>query len=139
MYSEKLATLLTVYVDIFVFINFHGFDKIDNFPRIEIHVLILFDLCAVTNVMSMLYIFSQYECLEIRVNLYVVLRRENGNAGPKLHWLVWEKIGFSTLPRERYFLAENKGRDGDIWAKLNFFSKNSDPKQNVSGRPAHDS
>ena len=46
---------------------------------------------------------------------------KTGNAGPKLHWLVWEKSGFPALPCERYFLAENKGHDGDIWAKIKLF------------------
>ena len=46
---------------------------------------------------------------------------KNGNAGPKLHWLVWEKRGFQALLCERYFLAENKGYDGDIWAKIKLF------------------
>ena len=46
---------------------------------------------------------------------------KNGNAGPKLHWLVWEKRGIPALLCERYFLAENKGHDGDIWAKSKLF------------------
>ena len=37
---------------------------------------------------------------------------KNGNAGPKLHWLVWERSGFPALPCEWYFLAENNGHDG---------------------------
>ena len=45
---------------------------------------------------------------------------KNGNAGPKLHWLVWEKSSFPALPRERYFLAENNSHDGNI--RANFFS-----------------
>ena len=31
------------------------------------------------------------------------------------------KRGFPALPCERYFLAENKGHDGDIWAKIKLF------------------
>ena len=46
---------------------------------------------------------------------------KNGNAGPKLHWLVWEKRGFQALLCERYFLTENKGHDGDIWANIKLF------------------
>ena len=42
---------------------------------------------------------------------------KNGNAGPKLHWLVWEKSSFPALPCEQYFLAENKGLVGDIGPK----------------------
>ena len=45
----------------------------------------------------------------------------NGNAGPKLHWLVWEKSGFPALARKLYFLVENKGHDGGIWAKGKLF------------------
>ena len=40
------------------------------------------------------------------------------NAGPRLHWLVWEKSGFLAFPCERYFLAENNGHDGDLWDLL---------------------
>ena len=39
---------------------------------------------------------------------------KNGNAGPKLHWLVWQESGFPALPCERYFLGDNKGHDGHI-------------------------
>ena len=46
---------------------------------------------------------------------------KTGNAGPKLHCLVWEKSGFSALLCELYFLAENKSHDGDIWAKIKLF------------------
>ena len=42
---------------------------------------------------------------------------ENGNAGPKLHCRLWEKSGFPALPRERDFLADNKGHDGGGWAE----------------------
>ena len=46
---------------------------------------------------------------------------KNGNAGPKLHWLQWEKRGFPALPRDRYILEENNGQDGEIWAKSKLF------------------
>ena len=46
---------------------------------------------------------------------------KTGNAGPKLHWLVWERISFLALPLDTYFLAENKGHDGDIWAEIKLF------------------
>ena len=39
---------------------------------------------------------------------------KTGNAGPRLHWHLWEKSGFPALPRERYLLAINKGHDGEI-------------------------
>ena len=32
---------------------------------------------------------------------------KNGNAGPKLHWLVWEESGFSALPSDRGISAIN--------------------------------
>ena len=38
------------------------------------------------------------------------------NAGPKLHWRVWEKGGFLTLTLDPYFLANNNGHNGYIWA-----------------------
>ena len=38
---------------------------------------------------------------------------KNGNAGPKLHWRLWEKGRFPALADELYFLADNKGHDGD--------------------------
>ena len=46
---------------------------------------------------------------------------KHGNAGPKLHWLVWEKSGFPALAGERYFLAYHKAYGGDIWAKGKLF------------------
>ena len=46
---------------------------------------------------------------------------KTGNAGPKLHWLVWEKSGFLALPSERYILAENKAHVGDIRAEIKLF------------------
>ena len=45
----------------------------------------------------------------------------NANAGPKLHWGLWEKSGFPALPRERDFLADNKGNDGVFWANRQLF------------------
>ena len=41
----------------------------------------------------------------------------NRNAGPKLHWRLWEKGRLSALAVEQYFSEENKGHEGDIWAK----------------------
>ena len=41
---------------------------------------------------------------------------KNGNAGPKLHWLVWEESGFSALARKWYFLLQNKCHGGGTWA-----------------------
>ena len=46
---------------------------------------------------------------------------KNGNAGPKLHWLVWEKSGFLALARKLDFLVENKVHDGNTWAKIKLF------------------
>ena len=46
---------------------------------------------------------------------------KTGNAGPKLHWLVWEESGIPALAGEGYFLAENKGHGGDIRAKIKLF------------------
>ena len=40
-----------------------------------------------------------------------------GNASPKLHWRLWEKNGFLSLARKRYFLSDNEDRDGEIWTK----------------------
>ena len=34
---------------------------------------------------------------------------KTGNAGPKLHWRLWEKSGFPALAHKRYFLVENEG------------------------------
>ena len=31
---------------------------------------------------------------------------KNGNAGPKLHWGLWEKIGFSALPCDRGYVPK---------------------------------
>ena len=42
---------------------------------------------------------------------------KNGNAGPKLHWRLWEKSGFPALAGERYFLAYFKAYDGGSWTK----------------------
>ena len=39
---------------------------------------------------------------------------KNGNAGHKLHWWLWEKNSFSVLPLEPYFLAKNKGHNGNL-------------------------
>ena len=39
---------------------------------------------------------------------------KNGNAGPKIHWRLWVKGSFPALAGERYFLADNKGHDGNI-------------------------
>ena len=41
---------------------------------------------------------------------------KTGNAVPKLHWSLWEKSGLLDLAWERYFLADNNGHDGGIWA-----------------------
>ena len=41
---------------------------------------------------------------------------KNGNAGPKLHWSLWEKSGFPALTRDPFFLANNNGHNGDTWA-----------------------
>ena len=46
---------------------------------------------------------------------------KNGNAGPKLHLGLWEKSGFPALTCESYFLADNKGHNGDIWTKRKLF------------------
>ena len=46
---------------------------------------------------------------------------KNGNAGPKLHWLVWEKSRFPAFARKLFSLVENKGHDGIIWAKSELF------------------
>ena len=46
---------------------------------------------------------------------------KKGNAGPKLHWLVWEKGGFPALPCERCFLEDTKGQNGNIWAQSKLF------------------
>ena len=46
---------------------------------------------------------------------------KNGNAGPKLHWRLWERSGFPALTDEPYFLAENKGHYGEICAKCKLF------------------
>ena len=46
---------------------------------------------------------------------------KNGNAGPKLHWLLWEKSVFPALHCEQYFLAENKCHDREIYAKSKLF------------------
>ena len=41
---------------------------------------------------------------------------KNGNAGPKLHWRLWEKIEFSGLPSYRYVLATNYKANGHFEA-----------------------
>ena len=46
---------------------------------------------------------------------------KNGNAGPKKHWRLWEKSDFSAITRVRYFLADNKRYDGNIWAYTQLF------------------
>ena len=46
---------------------------------------------------------------------------KNGNAGPKLHWLVWEKSGFLALASKLDFLVENKVHEGNTWAKIKLF------------------
>ena len=32
---------------------------------------------------------------------------KNGNAGPKLHWRLWERSGFSALPSGRAYSGKN--------------------------------
>ena len=68
-------------------------------------------------------------CIYIRIMRVSQFRRigrratdvKNGNAGPKLHWRLWEKGCFPDLAGERYFSEENEGHGGDIWAKTKLF------------------
>ena len=41
---------------------------------------------------------------------------KNGNAGPKLHWSLWEKSVFPALTRDPFLLVNNNGHNGDAWA-----------------------
>ena len=41
---------------------------------------------------------------------------KTGNAGPILHWRLWQKNSIPSLLHEQYFLADNK-HDGDMLAK----------------------
>ena len=46
---------------------------------------------------------------------------KNRNAGPKLHWCLWQKGSFPALARKQYFLVENNGPDGVIWDERKLF------------------
>ena len=46
---------------------------------------------------------------------------KTGNAGPKLHWLLWQKSCFPALTRVRYLIADIKGHGGDLWALTRLF------------------
>ena len=46
---------------------------------------------------------------------------KNGNAGPKLHWRLWQKCGFPAFGRKWSFIEDNKVHGGSIWAKKKLF------------------
>ena len=46
---------------------------------------------------------------------------KNGNAGPKLHWPVWEESGFSPLPSDRDISAKNYYPHGRVEVKTKQF------------------
>ena len=46
---------------------------------------------------------------------------KTANAGPKLHWRLWEKSAFPALTLDPYFSANNNEHDGNIWVQTKLF------------------